>query len=71
MDTPHGSARAADHLPVRPRKHNAASGHEGHATADLDTPSPALKTQTNGVDMSREVSEDENSLDFEAAIWFG
>jgi hypothetical protein len=49
----------------------AASGREDRVAADHDGPMPAPRTRTDGVDTPREVSESENTLDFEAAIWFG
>jgi hypothetical protein len=71
VNTGRRHARAADHLPVPPRATLAASGREDRVAADHDGPMPAPRTRTDGVDTPREVSESENTLDFEAAIWFG
>jgi hypothetical protein len=71
MSTQRRRSPAAAHLPVPPLAHRGGSGHEDHTTADHDQPTSAPRTPTDGVDMSREVLEDENTLDFEAAIWFG
>jgi hypothetical protein len=71
MNTVGRCSRAADHLPIPPRANSAASAYEERIAADHDSATLATLTHRNGVDTSREVSEDENTLDFEAAIWFG